>query len=213
MTAGGSPTLRHEIRRCHAPCLRAIISAFVIDGYLLSNDAVAVVIPDAIYAANAYPGSYLLPVCIGPPGSCAQVRAPGTALNSSLSPGGFSSSMAEATMTGSPFIPMVTAHPNASNDASVASAEILYYMEITGGSGTSPVTLDVTASGSASASGGGAAAGGAFEIQDNSTNAVLGDWATCASTIFAGACSGLPTAFNLVGQPLTLNSNTFTPYS
>ena len=81
-------------------------------------------------------------------------------------------------------------------------------MEITGGSGTSPVTLDVSASGFAAASGGGAAAGGAFEIQDNSTGAVLADWVTCADTIYPPACSGTPTAFNLVAQPLTLNSNT-----
>ena len=179
-----------------------------IAGCLMDDNAVATTIPAAIYIGDAYPGSHLLPACIGAPGSCAQLRAPGTDLDSSISPDGFSSSMAEATMSGSPFIPEVTAHANAGNDASVASAQILYYMEITGGAGTSPVTLDVSASGSASASGGGAAGGGAFEIQDNTTNAVLGDWTTCASTIFPGACDGVGTTFNLVGQPLTLNSNT-----
>jgi hypothetical protein len=172
----------------------------LIGGCLLNSEAVAaVVLPAPIYNALAYSGTYQLPVCIGKPGSCSLLKGPGTTTDSSLS------SLAQATITS---IPSVSAHANASNDAAVASAQLVYYMEITGGAGVSPVTLDVTASGFASASGGAASAGGVLEIQNNSTNAIVADWATCAETGFPGGCSGLPTAFSLPGVPVALNSNT-----
>jgi len=176
----------------------------LIGGYLVNNDAVATVLPAAKYGADAYAGSYLLPPCGL---SCAQLTVPGTQTDSSLSPGGFNSSMAQATLTGSP-IPMVSAHANADNDAAVASAQIVYYMEVTGGSGASSVTLDVTASGFASASGGGATAGGGFEIQDSNSLAIVAAWTTCANIIYPAGCSGIPGAFNLQGTPLALHSNT-----
>jgi PEP-CTERM motif len=115
--------------------------------------------------------------------------------------------MASATVTGSP-IPMVSAHANAATDAAVASAGIVYYMEIDGGLGTSPVTLDVYASGSASASGGGADAGGAFQIVDATSNAIVADWYTCANIVYAASCSGLPASFNLLAAPVALSANT-----
>ena len=115
--------------------------------------------------------------------------------------------MAQATLTGSP-IPMVSAHANASNDAAVASAGIVYYMEVTGGSGASPVTLDVTASGSASASGGGATAGGGLEIQDSNSLAIVAAWTTCANIIYPAGCSGIRERSISRGRPCALYSNT-----
>jgi PEP-CTERM motif len=160
-------------------------------------------LPAAKYGADAYAGGYLLPPCGL---SCAELTVPGTVTDSSIS-GPSQSSMASATLTGSP-IPMVSAHANAGIDSAVAAAQIVYYMEITGGLGTPPVTLDVFASGFASASGGGAAAGGALEIQDSSSLAIVADWTTCANTISAASCSGLPLSFNLLGAPVALSANT-----
>jgi len=178
----------------------------LIGGCLLNSEAVAtVVLPAPIYNALAYSGTYQLPVCIGRPGSCSLLKGPGTTTDSSIGPGGFNSSMAQATITA---IPTVSAHANAGNDAAAASAQVVYYMMITGGIGVSPVTLDVTASGSASASGGGASAGGGLVIQDNSSDAFLAFWTSCADIINAAACSGQPTSFSEVGVPLALYSNT-----
>jgi len=160
-------------------------------------------LPEAKYGANADAGSYVLPPCGL---SCATLKGPGTVGDTSISDPSHSST-ASAALTGSP-IPTVSAQANAGTSAAAANAQIVYYMEITGGLGTPPVTLDVFASGSASASGGGAAAGGALQIQDNSSLAVVADWNTCASTIFAAACSGLPLSFNLLAMPVALSANT-----
>jgi hypothetical protein len=75
--------------------------------------------------------------------------------------------MAKASLSDSP-IPVVSAHADAGTDAAVAAAQIVHYMEINGGLGTSAVPLDVFASGFADASGGRATAGGVLDIQDNS---------------------------------------------
>jgi hypothetical protein len=160
-------------------------------------------LPAAKYGGDAFAGSYLLPPCGL---TCATLTAPGTVSDTSISSPSFSST-ASATLTGFPF-PIVSADANASNDAAVAAAQIVYYMEIAGGAGTPPVTLDVFASGSASASGGGASGGGGLEIQDTSSLAVVASWTTCANTIFATACSGQPFSFNLLGTPVALSANT-----
>jgi hypothetical protein len=180
-----------------------LLSLLVVFAIPAVVQASGISLPAAKYGADAYAGSYLLPPCGL---SCAELTVPGTVTDSSIS-GPSQSSMAIASLTGSP-IPMVSAHANAGTDAAVAASQIVYYMEITGGLGTSPVTLDVFASGFASASGGGAAAGGALEIQDSSSLAIVADWTTCANTIFAASCSGLPTSFNLLGAPVALSANT-----
>jgi hypothetical protein len=168
--------------------------------------ATSIGLPLAQYAADAFAGSYALPPCGL---TCASLTIPGTVINSEDEGGGLISSMARASMTGSP-IPMVSVDANAGGafgDAAVAGASIVYYMEIVGGTGTPTVTLDVNASGFASASGGDANAGGALEIQDPLNN-IVEQWTTCANTTPSTSCGGVPTSFTLVGVPLALSANT-----
>jgi hypothetical protein len=160
--------------------------------------AQALSLPPAKYAGDAYAGTYLLPS-----GGSPQLSVPGTVTD--MSNNGFNSSMAIATLAGTP-VPLASADANSMFDAAVASAGLVYYMEITGPPGVSPVTVDVTAFSSASASGD-ASAGGAFEIQQTSNSSVVQSWFTCASTIDPTACSGLPTAINVNAvEPLFSNT-------
>jgi hypothetical protein len=193
-TPASKTDLSSEKRSHAAMRLLFLLVVFAVPGVVHAAGS----LPAAKYAGDAFAGSYQLPPCGL---SCANLKAPGTVTDSSMS------STASASLTGSPF-PMVSAHANAGTDAAVAAAGIVYYLEIAGGAGTPPVTLDVFASGFASASGGGVSAGGALEIQDNSSLAIVADWGTCASTISATACAGQPLSFNLLGAPVALSANT-----
>ena len=120
------------------------------------------------------------------------------------------------TLAGTPD-PLASAGVDSSISTATASAQLFYYMEVVGGSGPVPVTVDVIASLFASSYGDGSG-GAAFQIQQVSgisgsticssgSPCLVQSWGTCSVASAPGFCVGTPTAIS-VDTAESLFSNT-----
>ena len=131
--------------------------------------------------------------------------APGTGTASFIGTTG--SASVTVILSGSPSA-SIGVTDSASNAVVEGDGQIIYYLEVTGGSGIpTPVTLDVSAFASTTGSADGGA-GITFAIGQGGS--FIQTWRACASGVPTASCSVFPTSFNLVNTPVTVLSNTLT---
>jgi hypothetical protein len=163
----------------------------------------ALKLPDAVYKgfAPGMPGPDPIP----------NLSKPGTISGAHSVPGSSPPATEQWTVTlaGDPS-PSALAGVDQSNDGAYAKGSVLYYMEISGGSGPTPVTVDLTASLFTSSYGDGGAVA-SLEIQGacspTSCPFPSAEFDVC-SVAEVGCSAGLPPTLNLVSPKVSLDSNT-----